>query len=47
MLTFYVKYRSGATFVQKIKVTNDVWIKYYVRQFRQDQLVERVLVEVQ
>lgn len=47
MMTFHVKYKTGATFIHAYKITSEVWIKYYVQQFRQDPSVERVLVEVQ
>jgi hypothetical protein len=46
MMTFYVKYKSGATFTQELKVIDVRWLNYYVRQFRQDPSVERVLVGV-
>jgi hypothetical protein len=47
MMTFHVRYKSGATFVKELKVIDQKWMDFYVRQFRQDPSVERVLVEVQ
>ena len=46
MMTFYVRYKTGATFTHSYKIRNEVWLEYYVQQFRQDPMVERVLVEV-
>lgn len=46
MMKFFIKYKSGATFIETRQFRNAVWLKYYVNEFRRNPLVERVLVEV-
>ena len=46
MRTFHVRYKTGATFTYVREIKSKLWLEYYVRQFRQDPSVERVLVEV-
>jgi hypothetical protein len=46
MLTFHVKYKSGATFTYMHNVKNPVLLNYLFNQFRRDPDVVRVLTEV-
>jgi hypothetical protein len=46
MLTFHVKYRSGATFAYVHEVKNQLMLRYLFNQFRRDENVVRVLTEV-
>jgi len=47
MMTFHVKYRSGATFTYVHEVKSNAMLNYLFSQFRRDLSVERVLAEVQ
>lgn len=44
MITFHVKYKTGATFTYEHEIKNEVMLRYFINQFRHDPLVERVLV---
>ena len=46
MVTFHVKYISGATFTYVHKVPSAIWLKYYMDQFKKDPSVVRVLAEL-
>ena len=46
MMTFYIKYKTGATFTYVHEVRNAIWLKYYMDQFYRDPSVVRVLAEV-
>jgi len=46
MLTFHVKYTSGATFTYVHEVKNQLMLRYLFNQFRGDPSVVRVLTEV-
>lgn len=46
MLTFHVRYKSGATFTYVHNVKNKVLLAYLFNQFRRDPDVVRVLTEV-
>jgi len=46
MMTFHVRYKTGATFTEKMVITDSKWILSVIRRYRQDPMVERVLVEV-
>lgn len=45
-MTFYVKYRSGATFTYVHDVPNKLMLTYLFNKFRRDPEVVRVLTEV-
>ncbi len=47
MLTFHVKYKSGATFTHDHYVKNEMMLRYFFHQFSKDPSVERVLTRVQ
>jgi len=47
MLTFHVKYKSGATFTHEHFVKNEMMLRYFFHQFLRDSNVERVLTQVQ
>ena len=46
MLTFHVKYKSGATFTHEHFVRNETMLRYFFHQFMADPSVERVLTGI-
>lgn len=46
-MKFYVRYKSGATFIYTHEGRSSLWIKYYIEQYKKDPSVDRVLMEVQ
>lgn len=45
-MKFHVRFNTGATFTYVYTIKNEIWLKYYLDQFKRDPSVVRVLAEV-
>jgi hypothetical protein len=47
MYSFHIKYKSGSTFVDKIRIINEYQLRRILANYRSDDRVERVLVDME